>query len=81
MIVEGIQTQNEAFYERLQTQQQEFKRQQVAEQHCLEHADREAAQLRTCPPELKVEPPEFYEGEAAEVDLWLRRMTYYFAQV
>ena len=33
------------------------------------------------PPELKVEPPEYYKGEAMEVDSWLRRMTYYFAQV
>ena len=28
-----------------------------------------------------MEPPEFYEGDPAEIDTWLRRMTYYFTQV
>ena len=40
-----------------------------------------AAAERPRNPELKVEPPEFYEGDPMEIDIWLRRMTYYFTQV
>ena len=42
---------------------------------------RAAATERPRNPELKVEPPEFYEGDSAEIDTWLRHMTYYFTQV
>ena len=42
---------------------------------------RAAAAERPRNPELKVEPPEFYEGDPAEIDTWLRQMTYYFGQV
>ena len=42
---------------------------------------RAAAAERPRNPELKVEPPEFYEGDPAEIDTWLQRMTYYFGQV
>ena len=66
---------------RLQEQQHEFERRQAVERRRLERLDRETDQTRMRPPELKVEPLEFYEGEATEVDSWLRRMTYYFAQV
>ena len=44
-------------------------------------AVRAAAAERPKNPKLKVEPPEFYEGDPAEIDTWLRRMTYYFTQV
>ncbi|KAF8661402.1 hypothetical protein AX14_007253 [Amanita brunnescens Koide BX004] len=71
-IIEGLRTQNEALHERLQTQQQEHKRQMAAERRRLERLDRETDRTRTRPPELKVEPLEFYEGEATEVDSWLR---------
>ena len=80
-IIEGLRTQNETLHIRLQEQQHEFERRQAAERRHLERLDRETDRARTRPPELKVEPPEFYEGEATEVDSWLRRMTYYFAQV
>ncbi|KAF8647384.1 hypothetical protein AX14_008989 [Amanita brunnescens Koide BX004] len=53
----------------------------AADRRNLERLDRETDRARTRPLELKVEPPEFYEGEATEVDSWLRRMTYYFTQV
>ena len=42
---------------------------------------RTAAAERPKNPELKVEPPEFYKGDPAEIDTWLRCMTYYFTQV
>ena len=80
-IVEELQMQNEALHKRLQAQQQEHERRLAVEQRCLERLDWETDRTRTCPLELKVEPPEFYEGEATEVNSWLRRMTYYFAQV
>jgi hypothetical protein len=47
----------------------------------IETRERETARDRPRNPELKVEPLEFYEGEASEIDSWLRRMSYYFAQV
>ena len=80
-IVEDLRAQNEALLQRLQNEQQEHERRMAAECRRLERLDRENDRTRTRPPELKVEPPEFYEGEATEVDSWLRRMTYYFAQV
>ena len=80
-IVEDLRAQNEALLQRLQTEQQEHDRRMAAERRRLERLDRETDRTRTRPPELKIEPPEFYEGEATEVDSWLRRMTYYFAQV
>ena len=46
-----------------------------------EAAVRAAAAERPKNPELKVEPPEFYEGDPTEIDTWLHRMTYYFTQV
>ncbi|KAF8628192.1 hypothetical protein AX14_011263 [Amanita brunnescens Koide BX004] len=79
-IVEDLRAQNEALLQRLQTEQQEHDRRMAAERRRLERLDRETDRTRTRPPELKIEPPEFYEGEATEVDSWLRRMTYYFAQ-
>ena len=80
-IMEALRVQNEALQERLQTQQQEHDRRMAAECRRLERLDWETDRTRMRPPELKVEPPEFYEGEATEVDSWLRWMTYYFAQV
>ncbi|KAF8690356.1 hypothetical protein AX14_002978 [Amanita brunnescens Koide BX004] len=80
-IVEDLRAQNEALLQRLQTEQQEHERRMAAERRRLERLDRETDRTRTRPPELKIEPPEFYEGEATKVDSWLRRMTYYFAQV
>ena len=80
-VIEGLRMQNKALLERLQNQQQEHDRRMAAEHRRLERLDRETDRTRTHPLELKVEPPEFYEGEATEVDSWLRRMTYYFAQV
>ena len=44
-------------------------------------AMRAAAAERPQNPELKVDPPEFYEGDPTEIGTWLRRMTYYFGQV
>ena len=51
------------------------------ERRTHEAAVRAAAAERPKTPKLKVEPPEFYEGDPAEIDTWLRRMTYYFTQV
>ncbi|KAF8656081.1 hypothetical protein AX14_008091 [Amanita brunnescens Koide BX004] len=80
-VVENLRAQNEALLQRLQEEQQEHERRMAAERRRLERLDRETDRTRTRPPELKVEPPEFYEGEATEVDSWLRWMTYYFTQV
>ena len=80
-VIEDLRARNEQLLERLQTQQQEHDRRMAADRRNLERLDRETDRARTRPPELKVEPPEFYEGEATEVDSWLRRMTYYFTQV
>ena len=81
MIIEDLRAQNKALLERLQHEQQEHDRRMAAERRRLERLDRETDRTRTRPPELKVEPPEFYEGEATEVNSWLRQMRYYFAQV
>ncbi len=80
-VVDQLRTQNEQFQRQLQEQQQNFERQLAAERRIQERRDRENDRLRTRPPELKVEPPEHYEGEPAEIDAWIRRMNYYFTQV
>src|SRR6266550_2490867 len=80
-VVEQLRTQNEQFQRQLQEQQQTFERQLAAERRIQERRDRETDRLRNRPPELKVEPPEHYEGKPAEIDAWIRRMNYYFTQV
>ena len=51
------------------------------ERRTHEAAVRTAAAKRPKNPELKVELPEFYEGDPTEINTWLCRMTYYFTQV
>src|SRR6266576_5124726 len=80
-VVEQLRAQNEQFQRQLQEQQQNFERQLAAERRAIDRRDRETDRLRTRPPELKVEPPEHYEGEPAEIDAWIRRMNYYFTRV
>ena len=91
-IITQIREANEAFQRTLATERTTFLRtlqteRLTAEQNLEterrnhEAAMRTAAAERPRNPELKVEPPEFYEGDPAEIDTWLRRMTYYFGQV
>jgi hypothetical protein len=47
----------------------------------IEQADREAERTRAHQPALKIDPPEYYEGNPEEIDTWLRRMNYYFGWV
>ena len=65
----------------LETERIEATRTLEEERRTHEAAVRAAAAERPKNLELKVEPPEFYEGDPAEIDTWLRRMTYYFTQV
>ena len=91
-VITQVREANEAFQRTLATERNMFMRTLQAERLTAaqnleterrnhETAMRAAAAERPRNPELKVEPPEFYEGDPAEIDTWLRRMTYYFGQV
>jgi hypothetical protein len=80
-IINTLQEQNREFQRELQEQQRDFQRQLQQDVLRAAQQNTEATRLRGQPPELKVEPPKYYEGEATEIDAWLRRMVYYFGQV
>ena len=91
-IITQVREANEAFQRTLAMERETFLRTLQAarltaaqnletERRNHETAMRAAAAERPRNLELKVEPPEFYEGDPAEIDTWLRRMTYYFRQV
>ena len=91
-VITQIREANEAFQRTLETKRNTFLRTLQAERLTVaqtleterrthETAMRAAAAERPRNLELKVEPPEFYEGDPVEIDTWLRRMTYYFGQV
>jgi hypothetical protein len=80
-LVNRVRAQNEEFQAELLAQRNNFQR-ELQEQHlAIERADREAEQTRARQPALKVDPPEYYEGDPEEIDTRLRRMNYYFGQV
>ena len=76
-----LATERTMFLRTLQTERLTAERNLEMERRNHEAAMRAAAAERPRNPELKVEPPEFYKGDPAEIDTWLRRMTYYFGQV
>ena len=91
-IITQVREANEGFQRTLAEEREMFLRtlqdERVAAAHMLEEERRTheatvraTATERLQNPELKVEPPEFYEGDPAEIDTWLSRMTYYFMQV
>jgi hypothetical protein len=80
-LVNQIRVQNKEFQAELLEQRNNFQR-ELQEQHLtIERADREAERTRARQPALKVDLPEYYEGDPEEIDTWLRRMNYYFRQV
>ena len=80
-IINDLRTRNQQFQEELVEREEEFQRILLQERRTLERADWERERQRPKQPELKIDPPKYYEGEPAEIDAWLRRMAYYFNQV
>ena len=76
-----IETERNTFLRTLQAERLTAAQNLETERRTHETAMRAATAERPRNPVLKVEPPEFYEGDPAEIDTWLRRMTYYFGQV
>ena len=76
-----LATERETFLRTLQAKRLTAEQNLETERRNHEAVMRAAAAERPRNPELKVEPPEFYEGDPAEIDTWLRQMTYYFGQV
>jgi hypothetical protein len=80
-LINRVRVQNENFQAQLLEERNNFQR-ELQEQHLtIEQADREAERTRARRPALKIDPPEYYEGDPEEIDTWLRRMNYYFGQV
>jgi hypothetical protein len=70
-LINRVRTQNEEFQAELLAQRNDFQR-ELQEQHlAIERADREAERTRARQPTLKVDPPEYYEGDPEEIDTWL----------
>jgi hypothetical protein len=80
-LINRVRTQNEEFQVELLAQRNNFQRELQEQRLAIERADREAERTRARQPALKVDPPEYYEGDPEEIDTWLRRMNYYFGQV
>jgi hypothetical protein len=80
-LINQIRTQNEHFQAQLLLQRNNFQRELQEEHLNTERVEREAEQTRARRPALKIDPPEYYEGDPEEIDTWLRRMNYYFRQV
>jgi hypothetical protein len=80
-LINRVRMQNEHFQVQLLEQRNNFQR-ELQEQHLtVERAEREAERTRAHRPALKIDLPEYYEGDPKEIDTWLRRMNYYFGQV
>jgi hypothetical protein len=80
-LINRIRVQNEEFQAELLEQRNNFQRELQEQCLTIERADRETERTRARQPALKVDPPEYYEGDPEEIDTWLRRMNYYFGQV
>jgi hypothetical protein len=80
-LINRVRTQNENFQAQLLEQRNNFQRELQEQRLTVERAEREAEQTRARRPALKIDPPEYYEGDPKEIDTWLRRMNYYFRQV
>jgi hypothetical protein len=80
-LINRVRTQNEEFQAELLAQRNNFQRELQEQRLAIERADREAERTRARQPALKVDLPEYYEGDPEEIDTWLRRMNYYFGQV
>jgi hypothetical protein len=80
-LINRVRAQNEEFQAELLAQRNNFQRELQEQRLAIERADRETERTRARQPALKVDPPEYYEGDPEEIDTWLRRMNYYFGQV
>jgi hypothetical protein len=80
-LINRVRTQNEEFQAELLEQRNNFQRELQEQRLAIERADRETERTRARQPALKIDPPEYYEGDPEEIDTWLRRMNYYFGQV
>jgi DNA-binding transcriptional MerR regulator len=80
-LINRVRTQNENFQAQLLEQRNNFQRELQEQRLTVERAEGEAERTRARRPALKIDPPEYYEGDPEEIDTWLRRMNYYFGQV
>jgi hypothetical protein len=80
-LINQVRMQNENFQVQLLLQRNNFQRELQEQCLMVEQNEREAKRARACRPALKIDPPEYYEGDPEEIDTWLRRMNYYFGQV
>ena len=80
-IVNTMRNEHRMLQQQLQANQQEFETRLAAENRRRDVEERERARLRPRLPELKMDPPEYYEGDPTEDNVWLRKMMYYFNQV
>jgi hypothetical protein len=70
-LINRVRMQNEEFQVELLAQRNNFQRELQEQRLAIERADREAERTRARQPALKVDPPEYYEGDPEEIDTWL----------
>jgi hypothetical protein len=70
-LINRVRTQNEEFQAELLEQRNNFQRELQEQRLAIERADRETERTRACQPALKIDPPEYYEGDPEEIDTWL----------
>ena len=71
-IINDLRARNQQFQQELAEREEEFQRILLQERRTLERADQERERQRLKQPELKIDLPEYYEGEPSEIDAWLR---------
>ena len=79
-IVNTMRNEHRQHAEALQRNQQEFEERLAMAERRRNEEERERARQRPRLPELKMDPPDYYEGDPTEIDAWLRKMAYYFVQ-
>jgi hypothetical protein len=70
-LINQVRTQNEELQVELLEQRNNFQRELQEQRLAIERADRETERTRARQPALKIDLPEYYEGDPEEIDTWL----------
>jgi hypothetical protein len=70
-LINRVRTQNEHFQAQLLEQRNNFQRELQEQCLTVKRTEREAERTRARQPALKIDLPEYYEGDPEEIDTWL----------
>jgi hypothetical protein len=70
-LINQIRMQNKNFQAQLLLQRNNFQRELQEQRLTVERTEREAKRTQARWPTLKIDPPEYYEGDPEEINTWL----------